>query len=62
MNKTRMNTIKYALPNIRRRWPELDKYSDNEVAELYENFSLSEDFGNNDEKFPEWFDMLENKA
>lgn len=62
MNKTRINTIKYAVPNLKERWPELNKYSDDAVAELYENFSLSDEFGNNDARFPEWFNMLENKA
>lgn len=57
--KRREGTIKYAVPNLRYRWPEeLRPYSDNQVAALYEQFSFSEDFGNNDEKFPEWFSML----
>jgi hypothetical protein len=49
------NTIK----NLRFRWKEeLSKYSDKVVAALYEDFSMSEDYGNNDEKFPLWFDLL----
>lgn len=59
----RQNTIQYIVPNLRARWKkELEPYSDDKVAALYENFSLSADFGDNDEKFPEWFDMLEADA
>lgn len=59
MNKRHENTIKYAVPNLRHKWKEeLSPYTDNQVATVYENFSLSDDFGNNDEKFPEWFGML----
>jgi hypothetical protein len=54
----REQTIKYVLPNLLSRWPELSKYPPDAVAELYEDFSMSDDYGNNDEKFPEWFDML----
>jgi len=55
----RNRTIKYAVPNLRHRWSkELEPYSDNAVAELYETFSMSDEFGDNDEKFPLWFDML----
>lgn len=58
--KKREGTIKYIVPNLRHRWPgELAPYTNNQVAGLYEDFSLSEDFGNNDEKFPLWFEMLE---
>lgn len=58
--KQRAGTIKYAVPNLRYRWPkELEPFSDNQVAACYEDFGQSEDFGNNDEKFPLWFDMLE---
>lgn len=52
-------TIKCIIPNLRHRWPkELEAYSDDTVAGLYETFSLSDEYGNNDEKFPLWFDML----
>lgn len=55
----RQLTVKYIVPNLRVRWPnELEAFSDNAVAALYEDFAISEDFGDNDEKFPEWFDML----
>jgi hypothetical protein len=55
----RQATIEYAVPNLRERWPdELKPYTDNQVACCYEAFSLSDEFGNNDEKFPEWFDLI----
>jgi hypothetical protein len=50
----RESSIKYVLPNLRHRWPLLKDVDDNLLAELYENFSVSQDAGNNDEKFPEW--------
>lgn len=57
--KKREGTIKYIVPNLRHRWcDELSKYTDNQVAGLYEDFSLSDEAGNNDEKFPLWFEML----
>lgn len=41
--------------NIRERWPkETAAFTDIQLAELYREFSLSEDHGNNDEKLPEW--------
>jgi len=55
MDKRRENTIKYALPNLRDRWPELKQWDDNKLAELYENFSQSDEYGDNDARFPEWF-------
>jgi hypothetical protein len=56
----RVSTIRYIVPNLRHRWPEeLKPYTDNQVAACYENFSLSDDYGNNDNKFPQWFGMLE---
>lgn len=59
MTTQREKTIKYAVPNLRFRWKkELAPYSDNDVAALYESFYLSDDAGNNDEKFPEWIPML----
>lgn len=52
-------TIRHVVPNLRYRWPkELENYSDRIIALLYEDFYFSEDAGNNDEKFPEWFGML----
>lgn len=54
----REGTIRYILPNLRHRWPELKSVDDNELAERYEHFSMSDDFGDNDEKFPEWFAPL----
>lgn len=58
MNR-REQTIKYSVPNLRYRWKkELSKYSDNAVAACYEDFYFSEDYGNNDEKFPTWFELL----
>lgn len=60
MNKKREGTIKFIVPNLRARWPvELGKHTDNQVAGLYEDFSLSDEYGNNDEKFPLWFEMLD---
>jgi hypothetical protein len=42
--------------NLRGRWPEaLGPYSDQAIVACYNDFSLSVDYGNNDEKFPEWF-------
>ena len=45
--------------NLRYRWKEeLAPYDDCTLYFLYNDFALSEDFGNNDEKFPNWFDLL----
>lgn len=58
--KRRASTIKYAVPNLRRRWAEeLKPFTDNQVAACYEDFSLSDEFSNNDENFPLWFEVLE---
>ena len=54
-DKRREATIKYILPNLRNRWPELKAWNDDKLAERYEWFSQSEDFGDNDRLFPEWF-------
>jgi hypothetical protein len=55
----RTSTINYIVPNLRNRWPEeLKPYTDNQIASVYENFSLSDEYGNNDEKFPEWFSLI----
>lgn len=41
--------------NLRRRWPaQAEGFTDLQLAHLYSEFSLSEDCGENDEKFPEW--------
>lgn len=56
MTTQREGTIKYILPNLRHRWPELKAANDQKLAELYEHFSFSDDYGNNDEKFPLWFE------
>lgn len=54
MSNIRKNTIKYVLPNLRGRWPALKEIEDDQLAQLYEEFSSSDEFGNNDEKFPLW--------
>jgi len=55
----RQITIKSIVPNLRNRWKdELEPFTDNAIASLYEDFSMSDDHGNNDEKFPTWFDDL----
>lgn len=54
MTKQREITIKYVLPNLRYRWPELKAIEDNPLASLYEDFYFSDDAGNNDAKFPKW--------
>jgi len=55
MTKYREQTIKYIVPNLRHRWKEeLKHLSDDELAQLYEDFSLSVDAGDNDAKFLEW--------
>lgn len=41
--------------NLRFRWPvELDGFSDAELVNHYDEFALSDWFGNNDERFLEW--------
>lgn len=41
--------------NLRYRWPHLcERYTNAELLSLYDDFAVSVDFGNNDEKFPEW--------
>lgn len=58
MNR-RASTIKYVVPNLRYRWPqELAAYTDNQVAACYEDFALSEEYGDNDAMFPEWLKMI----
>lgn len=47
----------YVVQKIRQRWPKLCiPFMDKQLAELYDNFSMSEDYGNNDEKFPQWLE------
>lgn len=46
---------KNIIDNLRYRWPELCKpYTDEQLMIIYDDFSLSEDHGNNDENFPKW--------
>jgi hypothetical protein len=48
------------VPNLRQRWPkELAPYSDKVIAGVYSDFYMSVDAGNNDAKFPEWFELFE---
>lgn len=57
----RQKTIKYVVPNLRQRWQsELELFTANQIAALYEDFSLSDEYGDNDEKLPSWFPMLPN--
>lgn len=45
--------------NLRYRWRnELSAFSDEAICHMYEDFSNSEDYGNNDELLPKWFDDL----
>jgi hypothetical protein len=49
------NTVR----NLRFRWGDgLSGYTDECVYALYSDFSESDDYGDNDAKFYEWFDML----
>lgn len=60
MAETRLQMmIRCIVPNLRNRWrEELKEFDDDVIAAVYEHFSLSDDHGNNDEKFPEWFDVI----
>lgn len=41
--------------NLRLRWTqELSCYLDGELIRMYDDFAISEDYGNNDEKFLEF--------
>lgn len=52
-------TIRLIVPNLRGRWPdELAKFSDTAIALAYEDFSMSDDHGDNDAKFPDWFETI----
>ena len=45
--------------NLRHRWPEaLAAWSDSALYRLYDDFSVSDDFGDDDAKLPEWFELL----
>lgn len=51
--------IKTAVPTLRGRWPkELAPYSDIVIATMFNDFYFSDDAGDNDNKFPTWFNML----
>lgn len=48
-----------AVRNIRARWPEeTKKFSNHAIACMWEDFYFSDDYGNNDEKLPDWFYLL----
>lgn len=48
--------------NLRFRWKEeLKNYTDAQILSRYIDFSFSDDAGNNDEKFPEWFEGIPNE-
>jgi hypothetical protein len=62
MDQRTAGTIKHIVPNLRHRWPdELKRFSDTAIALVYQDFSLSDEFGENDKRFPEWFEMIEQK-
>lgn len=45
--------------NLRFRWRDaLASYSDKAIIACYDDFALSEDWGNNDEKFPDWIPLI----
>ena len=49
--------------NLRHRWPEeLKNFSDQQIADVYHDFSVSDDYGDNDAKFPLWFDFFKAEA
>ena len=50
--------IRYSVAGLKQRWPQIGNYSDRAVAITFNEFYFSEDAGNNDEKFPEWFDFI----
>jgi len=58
----REKTIKWIVPNLRYQFKELlQSMSDDQVAEVYEDFELSEDCGNNNAKFPEWIKVFKDQ-
>ena len=40
--------------NLRFRWTQVSVYTDEELVKIYDDFALSDQFGNNDENFPKW--------
>lgn len=45
--------------NLRLRWrAELEPFSDEALVAAYEAFAISDDYGDNDERFPLWFDLV----
>ena len=53
MNRTRAD--ENLVYNLRYRWRELCKpFTDKELVDLYNLFSISDEFGNNDERFEVW--------
>lgn len=57
----RQSTIDKILPNIKLKWPDLaNNYTDNQIAACYEDFSMSEDAGDNDKEFESWFSEIKN--
>ena len=59
MDKRTQTTIRLIVPNLRARWPEqLRPFPDEAVARLYDDFSQSDEHGDNDARFPQWFAML----
>ena len=55
-NLTSRTADENLLYNLRFKFPELDKFGDAQLINGYDDFALSEDFGNNDEKFVEWME------
>lgn len=48
------------LYNLRSRWPEeLEKFNDVTLVNEYDKFSVTDRFGNNDERFLEWMEDVE---
>lgn len=46
---------KQLVSNLRGRWPkECKRYTNAELVSMYDSFAISEDYGDNDAKFPEW--------
>jgi hypothetical protein len=51
MKASERNTVR----NLRYRFPkETEKYRDEELLRIYHQFSVSEDYGDNDSRFPTW--------
>jgi hypothetical protein len=59
ITKQEESDIKHIVPNLRGRWPdELRPFSDLALARCYSEFAMSEEHGDNDERFPLWFEMI----